>query len=147
MTDRPRRGDERERERRPASRPSGSTNDARRGRATGRAARRAPVRAPFDVAARRGDDPHVAAGELHEHDRARRPLTASSSAAAVSRPSRSGSAAASTMRRTIASSASAGEMTYSPVPIVGEQAARGHGVGEIALGAQLLEDRLGAVSR
>ena len=64
----------------------------------------------------------------------------SSSAAAVSRPSRSGSAAASTIRRTIASSASAGEMTYSPGADRRQEPLGVVGVGEVAFGAELLED-------
>ena len=111
------------------------------------AAVRASARAGVGVAAGGRDDAHVAAGQLDEdHARRRRP-TASSSAAAVSRPSRSGSAAASTIRRTIASSASAGEMTYSPVPTVGQQRLRGARVLEVALGAELLEDARAPCSR
>ena len=77
---------------------------------------------------------------LHEEHRAVGPET-SRSAAAVSRPSSSGSAAASTIRRTMASSASAGEMTYSPVPMPRQERLGGACVAEIAFGAELFEDR------
>ena len=94
------------------------------------------------VAAGERDHAHVAVRLLDEQDRAvgggrleqRR---------AVSRPSRSGSAAASTIRRTIASSASAGEMTYSPVPPFASSDSASARVGEVAFGAELLEDGQG----
>ena len=123
-----------------------------RGRAARRRSRRGRTASPcaadarqrarrVGVAAGDGDHAHVAAGELDEDDGAvgRRRLRAAPRRSRA--PSSSGSAAASTIRRTIASSASAGEMTYSPVPIVGQQRLRGVGVVEIALGAELLEDR------
>ena len=45
------------------------------------------------------------------------------------------------MRRTIASSASAGEMTYSPEPTLVSSCRAASRVGEVALGAELLEER------
>ena len=124
-----------------ASRPSGSTTSALAAVRAGRARRDSRQR-PRRVGVAPGVAMHadVAAGQLRRRRPRRRRATASSSAAAVSRPSRSGSAAASTIRRTIASSASAGEMTSSPVPAFVSSVARGAGVGEIALGAELLED-------
>ena len=140
MADRPRRGEQR------VARPVRDRGRAARrrtcrGRRTGRAcadARERARRVGIAPGRRRATRTSPSGGSTKTT--APSPAAASSSAAAVSRPSRSGSAAASTIRRTIASSASAGEMTYSPDPTLVSSVARGVGVGEVAFGAELLED-------
>ena len=139
MADRPRRGDQR---RSAGRRDPGRA--ARRRSCRGRRRARAPpiarARAPASGSQPAEATTRTSPPASSTKTTAQSPAAASSSADAVSRPSRSGSAAASTIRRTIASSASAGEMTYSPGADRGQQRLRGPRVGEVALGAELLED-------